>query len=329
MISDKAIACPHCGAVINQGATFSVQNNTQQVGPSTGGISSRPQKKSPAPRIILTVFGTLLLLYLAIIAFGYVKYGFFSANPVHWGKVIDAERGDAGEQYWLGYDYLNGTSSDILVNIPQDANEAVKWLRMAANHEEEYYAIIAQNQLGVCFFDGVGSLQDDNEAVKWFRMAAGQGNADAQNYLGWCYQEGRGVSQDYYEAAKWFRMAAGQGNADAQNNLGVCYYRDQNYNEAVKWFRMAADQGKANAQSNLGWCYQKGRGVSQDYHEAVKWYRMAANAYSCESAWFHLGDCYEHGYGVSPDLNEAIKWYREAADRGNKDARLALKRLGY
>ena len=95
-VSDKAKACPHCGKVINQETTFSVQTNPQQVGPSKGGVSSPPIKKSPASRIILTVLGTLLLLYLAIIAFGYVKYGFFSANPVHWRKVIDAERGDAG-----------------------------------------------------------------------------------------------------------------------------------------------------------------------------------------------------------------------------------------
>jgi TPR repeat protein len=54
--------------------------------------------------------------------------------------------------------------------------------------------------------------QDYNEAVKWLRPAAERGNAAAQNNLGICYLHGHGVTQDYGMAAGWIRKAAEQGD---------------------------------------------------------------------------------------------------------------------
>ena len=66
---------------------------------------------------------------------------------------------------------------------------------------------------------GQGVSQDYNEAVKWIRLAAEQGNAIAQSRVGVAYATGQGVAQDESEAVKWFRLAAEQGHAEARINL--------------------------------------------------------------------------------------------------------------
>ena len=45
----------------------------------------------------------------------------------------------------------------------------------------------AQNALGIMYADGRGVPQDAAEAVRWFRLAAEQGNANAQANLGLRY----------------------------------------------------------------------------------------------------------------------------------------------
>ena len=45
-------------------------------------------------------------------------------------------------------------------------------------------------------------------------------------------------------------------------------------------------------------------------------------------AQFELGKAYECGRDVVVNLWESVKWYRLAAKQGNKDAELAIKRLG-
>ena len=77
----------------------------------------------------------------------------------------------------------------------------------------------AQNNLGTCYYNGVGVSKDYSEAVKWFRKAAYQGDANAQNNYAICFEKGHGVTKDYSEAAKWFRKAAEQGHENAKKQL--------------------------------------------------------------------------------------------------------------
>jgi len=57
--------------------------------------------------------------------------------------------------------------------------------------------------------------QDAAEAVRWFRKAAEQGYAGGQCSLGFIYANGQGVKQDHAEAVRWFRKAAEQGLVNA------------------------------------------------------------------------------------------------------------------
>ena len=61
--------------------------------------------------------------------------------------------------------------------------------------------------------------QDATEAIKWYRKAADQGYAEAQNWLGDIYQDGIFVAQDDTEAAKWYLKAAQQGHEKALAKL--------------------------------------------------------------------------------------------------------------
>ncbi|MBR6480374.1 MAG: sel1 repeat family protein, partial [Thermoguttaceae bacterium] len=103
--------------------------------------------------------------------------------------------------------------------------------------------------------DDVVKKQDAQEAVKWYRKAAEQGDPDSQSNLGTCYETGNGVKQDKQEAVKWFRKAAEQGDPDAQCNLGRCLANgegvQQDTQEAVKWFRQSAEQGNEKAKKAL------------------------------------------------------------------------------
>ena len=63
---------------------------------------------------------------------------------------------------------------------------------------------VAQNNLGVMYFNGQGVAQDYAEALKWYSKAAEQGHAQAQYNLGVMYANGQGVAQDKVQAHMWF-----------------------------------------------------------------------------------------------------------------------------
>jgi TPR repeat protein len=91
-------------------------------------------------------------------------------------------------------------------------------------------------------------------ALQIWRPRAEEGVAVAQNNLGLMYYNGQGVPQDYGEAAKWYRLAAEQGNATAQSNLGSMYYSGegvpQDYIQAYMWVTLAASRFPPSARED-------------------------------------------------------------------------------
>ena len=67
---------------------------------------------------------------------------------------------------------------------------------------------LAQLDVSILFYGGLGVPQDYAEAVKWCRKAADQGQPNAQAALGSSYEEGKGVPRDYVLAHMWFNLAA-------------------------------------------------------------------------------------------------------------------------
>ena len=90
---------------------------------------------------------------------------------------------------------------------------------------------------------GQGVDQDAAEAAKWYRQAADQGHAQAQANLGFMYATGQGVEQNDTQAANWYRRAANQDDAQAQYNLALRYARGQgtplDYGQAYMWISLA------------------------------------------------------------------------------------------
>ena len=76
----------------------------------------------------------------------------------------------------------------------------------------------AKYNLRVIYNNGESLPQEKTDAVKWLRMVAEHGNAEAQYNLGMMYYQGDYVSQDMTEAAKWLRMAAEHVRANAFTN---------------------------------------------------------------------------------------------------------------
>ena len=160
---------------------------------------------------------------------------------------------------------------------PQDWGYA-KWYAYFYRDAVDRGSPMAQFNLGqMC-----GS--DYEQAFAWFQKSADQGHDSAQNQLGLCYYEGKGVEQDYRKAIEWYQKAADQGYDEAQYHLGNCYYHgegfEQDYGKAVAWYRKAVEREFANpwAAYQLGECYRYGTGVEQDRGQAVKWYKKAAMA---------------------------------------------------
>lgn len=216
-----------------------------------------------------------------------------------------AERGHAASAFQLGVTYMQA-----------DPEEAVKWIRVAAEQEHAE----AQAMLGRMYYVGHGVPQDYSEALRWYQPAAELNDPRAQFYLGLMYHNGHGVPHDESEAAKWIRRAADQGDAEAQFELGGMYSIGagvpQDYAEAEGWYRRAADQGYGAAQFVLWLYHHEGRGVPKDPVEAARWLRMAAEQ-SHADAQFKLGMLHTEGDGVPQDYAEALKWMRRAAAQGH------------
>jgi TPR repeat protein len=63
-----------------------------------------------------------------------------------------------------------------------------------------------------------GVPQNAAEAARWFRLAADQGHQVAQHNLGTMYDTGTGMPQDYVLAHMWFNVAASRvGPGDFRN----------------------------------------------------------------------------------------------------------------
>jgi hypothetical protein len=201
--------------------------------------------------------------------------------------------------------------------------EHVRLLRQLLARSYGRHMQCAQYTLGTCYEDGAGVAQDAGEALRWYRLAADQGYAHAQFIIAVFYENGTGVVQDLAEALRWYLMAAERGNARAQYNVGVCYENGtgvaQDAAQSARWYRLAADQGHVLAQFNVATYYLNGTGVSQDATEAVRWYRLAADQGDAD-ALHNLGACYANGTGVVRDIAEAERWLNLAAEQGRAEA---------
>ena len=131
------------------------------------------------------------------------------------GLIILANLGDAESQVYLGYMYSEGID-----DIPKNEVQAAYWFRKSA----ESGLPIAQQILGMAYYEGTGVLQDYTEAAKWLIKAANQKSQDtigSYAALGVLYEHGWGVAQSNTEAIKWYRKSAEAGIPEGKEFLNA------------------------------------------------------------------------------------------------------------
>jgi TPR repeat protein/tRNA A-37 threonylcarbamoyl transferase component Bud32 len=172
-----------------------------------------------------------------------------------------------------------------------------------------------------------GAAKDYGKAMAAYRRADELGNVLATNNIGALYSEGLGVKQDKAEARTWFQRAASEGLAFAMKNIGELYQSgtggQQNYELARQWYERAASAGDVEAMRRLGSLHEGGLGVTKDPAEAHRWYEKAALA-GDPRAMVDLAELYREGSGVPKNPAEAWRWYDKAASAGNANAMFML-----
>lgn len=88
--------------------------------------------------------------------------------------------------------------------------------------------VLASNNLGHLYENGIGVERDFKKSFELYQRAADAGVPVGQFNLGEAYAQGRGPKQDAIEALKWYMLAAAGGDSDAasavqrlQQKLGV------------------------------------------------------------------------------------------------------------
>ncbi|CAH1257626.1 LRP2BP [Branchiostoma lanceolatum] len=151
----------------------------------------------------------------------------------------------------------------------------------------------AMYQLGVMYYDGLGTKENHKLACEYMRKVASSESQRAKHLiraaqynLGRAYFQGYGVAQSDSEAEKWWILSADDGNPE----------------------------GSVRAMTMLGMFYS--REDTKDLKKAFFWHSEACGAGSLESQGA-LGVMYEHGQGKRRDPNSAFECLKEASERGS------------
>lgn len=82
---------------------------------------------------------------------------------------------------------------------------------------------VSMNELGQCYFSGLGVEADPAQAVRWWTAACKAGDNSVCNALGRCYEQGLGVGKSPAQAAVFYRKGARAGDREAILSLVACY----------------------------------------------------------------------------------------------------------
>jgi TPR repeat protein len=160
----------------------------------------------------------------------FVVYEFYRADsPGFPGKNLKlaehnlrkaAESGYAPAQLMLARELLHKPGIRQHLGLPENAGEAVRWVRLAA----EQALPNAQVMLCNMYTQGWGVEANAEEARKWCEAAAAQNDANAHYIRGDWYRTGRVYGQqDLVKAADCYRKASDLGHAEASYAAAKLY----------------------------------------------------------------------------------------------------------
>ncbi|MCK5573123.1 MAG: sel1 repeat family protein [Bacteroidetes bacterium] len=107
--------------------------------------------------------------------------------------------------------------------------------------------VLAQHELGIRYFVGVGVEADSAKAAIWIRRAAEQGLKESRFNLAILTYNGWGTAWDPFESFRQLTYCAAHGMKDAQYFLSIFHVENlvvpMSLDSARVWARMAADAG--------------------------------------------------------------------------------------
>ena len=218
----------------------------------------------------------------------------------------------------------------------------------------------AENQLGLCYENGIGVDKDEKIAMEWYKRAANKGSAsallslainniengkidvgrvqlsqsvekgddEARLLMGLFLCEGQYFPIDVPRGLEYINLSAKNGNADAMKRLGLIslgglYGVEKDVKKAEEWLTRAAESGNASAECSLGTRYGEGDFGAVDNQKAVYWWNRAAE-HGDVAAMYNMGHAYLSGIGVMSNPHIAFDWFKKAADAGEVKAMLEL-----
>lgn len=131
----------------------------------------------------------------------------------------------------------------------------------------------------------------NEEIAKLYMQAAEMNYAPAQNDVGVCYYNGKGVEKNVEKAFNYFRASAEQGNEIAQYNLANRFRYDNEF-LAFVFMQRAANAGYKEAYYKLGEYFENGYGTEKDYEKAYYYYEKAWDSTGEDQAYKKLSDRY-------------------------------------
>src|SRR5262249_54312453 len=114
-----------------------------------------------------------------------------------------------------------------------------------------------------------GVAKDFEKERAQLARADALGSLLAANNLGSLYKDGLGGARDVAEARRLYEKAAAGGIALAMVNVGRVIASGEagpkDFKQALSWYQKAAALGYAPAMTRIGWVYTKGEGVARDF----------------------------------------------------------------
>lgn len=267
------------------------------------------------------------------------------AEAVIWYEKAAAQ-GNFNAQYHLARMYEQGTQ------IPQNLLKAFEYYLASAQHnsaetKRPWVLAMAQQKVGLMYYQGIPGERDFDEAYKWLNIAAQnkyggsdyiikqyyengvikrnpddvlaaaeKGNPYAQLQMIFIYAFDHEMpgGRDIQQAEKWFLTAEGNGvtNAAQAYWMGfLCDILSSGRNEAqiLHWYRKAAEQG--NTEAKVALADNLDFGEKSNATEALKW-RLSAAKDGYGWAYKDIAEMYINGRGVHINLLNYIKWSDKA-----------------
>ena len=219
----------------------------------------------------------------------------------------------------MGSGYAHGLLAEAYLGgrgIERDYAAALDWATRAPARSNPYARLVHARMVAF----GLGLTPDPPKAFALFRALAEEGYAPAQQQVGLSYASGFGTLRDLAQARMWLTKAADNDFPQAMlilaDMLDAGLGGPKDPDAATRYYTSAADWGLPAAQRRLGDRYYLGRGVAVDDQRAAH-YLAAAMEQGQWGAAVQLGLMKRDGRAGPPDDVAACDLFRRGADKGS------------